>query len=98
MVLYDQFADSVDVSSIGMKNDHSAFAEMENYGRKLHYNKGNYDGLRKFLTCDWKSEINAEGNTTDSMWKLFFKNIDKIEAFIYLHLTNIELGRRTIQR
>ena len=43
---------------------------MEDYRIKLN-NKGNYEGLREFLTRDWKSELNAVGNSIDDMWKTF---------------------------
>jgi len=56
---------------------------MEDYGIKLNYNKGNYDGLRKFLTCDWNQELNSEVSTIDDMWKTFkCKVLEGIEAFI----------------
>ena len=36
-----------------------------------------------FLTCDWNSELNADGSSIDDMWKTFkHKVLEGIEAFI----------------
>ena len=86
----DDFVDSIEYLSPLGKSDHSVLSiscniqqQLENYGIKLNYSKGNYDGLREFLTCDWKSELNAEGNTIDKMWNIFkHKVLDGIESFI----------------
>jgi len=48
---------------------------MEDYGIKLNYNKGNYDGLRKFLA--------SEGSSIDDMCKTFkHKVLEGIETFV----------------
>ena len=86
----DDFIDNIEYLSPLGKSDHSVLSisckiqqQMEDYGIKLNYNKGNYEGLREFLTCDWKSELNVKDSSIDDMWKTFtHKMLEGIEAFI----------------
>ena len=86
----DDFIDNIEYLSPLGKSDHSVLSisckiqqQMEDYEIKLNYNKGNYEGLREFLTCDWNSELNADGSSIDDMWKTFkHKVLEGIEAFI----------------
>jgi len=64
-------------SPLGM-SDHSILAfnchlgvETQSSSNKFKFERGDYEGLRKYLSRDWEVDLNGDSNTVDEMWHCF---------------------------
>ena len=74
----DEYIDAVNYLSPLGKSDHSVLnftcklaCFRVTHDSKLNYNKGDYEGLRKFMDRDWETELDQHSNNVNSVWESF---------------------------
>jgi len=88
----DQLINNIDPLPPLGKSDHvvlmietNIFNSESRVEQKFNYNKGDYDALRTYITCDWNTEFAAVDLEVEAMWNIIKNKIDNgVKRFVPL--------------